>query len=95
MHQGNDQSKQRIESFPVKVEFLSELKRHTAPVNVVRFSPKGDYLASAGDGMIFFLYIETRFFSSFFLTSLTRFFFLIFDRFMYYHMEIIANNGNI
>ncbi|KAG1463025.1 hypothetical protein G6F56_005381 [Rhizopus delemar] len=49
MHQGNDQSKQRIESFPVKVEFLSELKRHTAPVNVVRFSPKGDYLASAGD----------------------------------------------
>ncbi|KAI9256270.1 WD40-repeat-containing domain protein [Sporodiniella umbellata] len=47
--QDSDQSKQRIDSFPVKVEFLSELKRHTSPVNVVRFSPGGDYLASAGD----------------------------------------------
>ncbi|KAI8149153.1 WD40-repeat-containing domain protein, partial [Fennellomyces sp. T-0311] len=39
----------RIESFPVHIEFLSELKRHSAPVNVVRFSPSGEYLASAGD----------------------------------------------
>ncbi|KAG0191748.1 Chromatin assembly factor 1 subunit B [Apophysomyces sp. BC1034] len=36
-------------SSPVNVDFLSELKRHTAPVNVVRFSPNGEYLASAGD----------------------------------------------
>jgi chromatin assembly factor 1 subunit B len=35
---------------PVSIDFLSELKRHSSPVNVVRFSPKGDYLASAGDG---------------------------------------------
>jgi chromatin assembly factor 1 subunit B len=35
---------------PVEVDFLSELKRHTAPVNVARFSPSGLYIASAGDG---------------------------------------------
>ncbi|KAI8977283.1 WD40-repeat-containing domain protein [Mycotypha africana] len=34
---------------PVNIDFLSELKRHSSPVNVVRFSPKGDLLASAGD----------------------------------------------
>ncbi|CDS09776.1 hypothetical protein LRAMOSA02453 [Lichtheimia ramosa] len=34
---------------PVHIEFLSELKRHSGPVNVVRFSPSGEYLASAGD----------------------------------------------
>ncbi|KAI9492674.1 WD40-repeat-containing domain protein [Zychaea mexicana] len=39
----------KIESFPVHIDFLSELKRHAAPVNVVRFSPSGEYLASAGD----------------------------------------------
>ncbi|KAG2225266.1 hypothetical protein INT45_001490, partial [Circinella minor] len=39
----------KIESFPVHIDFLSELKRHSAPVNVVRFSPSGEYLASAGD----------------------------------------------
>ncbi|KAI8097101.1 WD40-repeat-containing domain protein [Halteromyces radiatus] len=34
---------------PVSIDFLSELKRHSCPVNVVRFSPNGDYIASAGD----------------------------------------------
>ncbi|CEG70216.1 hypothetical protein RMATCC62417_06154 [Rhizopus microsporus] len=42
-------SKQLVDSLPVHIDFLSELKRHSAPVNVVRFSPQGDYLASAGD----------------------------------------------
>ncbi|KAJ1798931.1 Chromatin assembly factor 1 subunit [Coemansia sp. RSA 2399] len=31
------------------VEFLASLNRHTAPVNVVRFSPCSSWLASAGD----------------------------------------------
>ncbi|KAL0088445.1 WD40-repeat-containing domain protein [Phycomyces blakesleeanus] len=36
-------------ALPVVIDFLCELKRHSAPVNVVRFSPTGEYLASAGD----------------------------------------------
>nr|CAG8457315.1 13736_t:CDS:10 [Entrophospora candida] len=32
-----------------KVIYMSTLKRHTGTVNVVRFSPKGDILATAGD----------------------------------------------
>ncbi|KAI7862254.1 WD40-repeat-containing domain protein [Spinellus fusiger] len=36
-------------ALPVRIDFLCELKRHSSPVNVVRFSPTGDYLASAGD----------------------------------------------
>ncbi|KAJ3085507.1 hypothetical protein HK102_014105 [Quaeritorhiza haematococci] len=38
---------------PPKIEFLSSLNRHTASVNVVRWSPEGGILASAGDdGMV-------------------------------------------
>ncbi|CAK5267125.1 unnamed protein product [Mycena citricolor] len=36
-----------------RIEYLATLSRHSAAVNVVRFSPNGDLLASAGDdGMI-------------------------------------------
>ncbi|KAI0767642.1 WD40 repeat-like protein [Fomes fomentarius] len=38
---------------PPRVEYLATLNRHSAAVNVVRFSPNGDLIASAGDdGMI-------------------------------------------
>ncbi|KZT04927.1 WD40 repeat-like protein [Laetiporus sulphureus 93-53] len=38
---------------PPRVEYLATLNRHSAPVNVVRFSPNGELIASAGDdGMI-------------------------------------------
>ncbi|KAI9513386.1 WD40 repeat-like protein [Russula earlei] len=38
---------------PPRVEYLATLSRHSAPVNVVRFSPNGELIASAGDdGMI-------------------------------------------
>ncbi|XP_021360703.1 chromatin assembly factor 1 subunit B-like [Mizuhopecten yessoensis] len=35
-----------------KVDFLSNLKRHTKAVNVCRFSPDGEMLASAGDDSV-------------------------------------------
>ncbi|KAG2006974.1 chromatin assembly complex protein, variant 3 [Coprinopsis cinerea AmutBmut pab1-1] len=38
---------------PPRVEYLATLSRHSAAVNVVRWSPNGEYIASAGDdGMI-------------------------------------------
>ncbi|KAF5350455.1 hypothetical protein D9756_008642 [Leucocoprinus leucothites] len=38
---------------PPRIEYISTLSRHSAPVNVVRFSPNGEFIASAGDdGMI-------------------------------------------
>ncbi|XP_014782646.1 chromatin assembly factor 1 subunit B [Octopus bimaculoides] len=36
-------------SSKVAIEFLSNLKRHTKSVNVVRFSPDGELMASGGD----------------------------------------------
>ncbi|EKM78315.1 hypothetical protein AGABI1DRAFT_107530 [Agaricus bisporus var. burnettii JB137-S8] len=38
---------------PPRIEYLSTLSRHSAAVNVVRFSPNGEFIASAGDdGMV-------------------------------------------
>ncbi|KAF7343244.1 WD-REPEATS-REGION domain-containing protein [Mycena venus] len=38
---------------PARVEYLATLSRHSAAVNVVRFSPNGELIASAGDdGMV-------------------------------------------
>ncbi|KAK4474741.1 hypothetical protein MN116_001866 [Schistosoma mekongi] len=36
--------------------YLASLKRHEKPVNVVRWSPSGDYLASAGDDLFIILW---------------------------------------
>ncbi|KAH7910902.1 WD40-repeat-containing domain protein [Hygrophoropsis aurantiaca] len=42
-----------VASRPTRVEYLATLSRHSAAVNVVRFSPNGELIASAGDdGMI-------------------------------------------
>lgn len=38
------------------VEFLSNLARHTKAVNVVRFSPTGEILASGGDDAVILLW---------------------------------------
>jgi hypothetical protein len=38
----------------VKVEFAADLQRHQKAVNVVRFSPSGEFLASADDGKLIY-----------------------------------------
>ncbi|KAJ7143663.1 WD40 repeat-like protein [Mycena filopes] len=46
---GDEKEKPR----PARVEYLATLSRHSAAVNVVRFSPNGELIASAGDdGMV-------------------------------------------
>ncbi|KAJ8314824.1 hypothetical protein KUTeg_006974, partial [Tegillarca granosa] len=41
---------------PPSIEFLSNLKRHTKAVNVCRFSPEGEMLASAGDDAVIMIW---------------------------------------
>jgi WD40 repeat protein len=49
----------------VKVEFAADLQRHQRGVNVVKFSPSGEFLASADDGKLAF-YILYYFHPAFF-----------------------------
>ncbi|CCG82053.1 putative Chromatin assembly factor 1 subunit B [Taphrina deformans PYCC 5710] len=42
------------------IKYLSTLARHTNAVNVVRFSPKGEHLASAGDDGNVLLWVPTE-----------------------------------
>nr|ODN96109.1 chromatin assembly factor 1 subunit B [Cryptococcus depauperatus CBS 7855] len=44
---------------PPRVEYLATLSKHTAPVNVVRFSPNGQMLASAGDDGNVILWVQS------------------------------------
>ena len=39
----------------LRVEYLATLTKHMKSVNCVRFSPSGEFLASAGDGKMTFL----------------------------------------
>ncbi|GAA94946.1 uncharacterized protein L969DRAFT_53259 [Mixia osmundae IAM 14324] len=43
-----------------RVEYLATLTKHTAVVNIVRFSPKGDMLASAGDDGAILLWVPAE-----------------------------------
>lgn len=42
----------------MQIDFIANLKRHTRAVNIVRWSPDGKILASAGDEPVVFLWTE-------------------------------------
>ncbi|KAG8896430.1 hypothetical protein FRB99_008891 [Tulasnella sp. 403] len=44
---------------PPRVEYLATLVKHAGAVNVVRFSPNGEYLASAGDDGMIIIWVTT------------------------------------
>ena len=44
---------------PPRAEYVATLARHTGVVNVVRFSPSGDVLASAGDDGVVLFWVRT------------------------------------
>ncbi|KAI5451571.1 Chromatin assembly factor 1 subunit [Naganishia albida] len=50
---------QPITPHPPRIVYLSTLKRHTAAVNVVRWSPNGQILASAGDDGLIILWVPS------------------------------------
>ncbi|KAI8365221.1 WD40-repeat-containing domain protein [Radiomyces spectabilis] len=71
-NQGKDHK--ALNALPVNIDFLSELKRHSSPVNVVRFSPNGEYLASAGDDACIILWkISTQKDSGFAMSDYSEF----------------------
>ncbi|KAI6015134.1 WD40-repeat-containing domain protein [Pisolithus orientalis] len=44
---------------PPRVEYLATLSRHTAPVNVARWSPNGELIASAGDDGMIIIWVQS------------------------------------
>ncbi|EIM87242.1 WD40 repeat-like protein [Stereum hirsutum FP-91666 SS1] len=48
-----------VEARPPRVEYLATLNKHSAPVNVVRFSPNGEFIASAGDDGMIIIWSQT------------------------------------
>ncbi|KAJ2885756.1 Chromatin assembly factor 1 subunit [Coemansia aciculifera] len=53
-------SERELEPQQPAVEFLASLNRHTAPVNVVRFSPCSSKLASAGDDGVIIIWRQQQ-----------------------------------
>ena len=51
---------QDIAPHPPRAEYLTTLSKHTAAVNVARFSPNGQTLASAGDGELLIARPQSR-----------------------------------
>lgn len=44
---------------PPRIEYLATLSRHTAPVNVARWSPNGELVASAGDDGMIIVWVQS------------------------------------
>ncbi|KAI6041468.1 WD40-repeat-containing domain protein [Pisolithus marmoratus] len=44
---------------PPRIEYLATLSRHTAPVNVARWSPNGELIASAGDDGMIIVWVQS------------------------------------
>ncbi|KAL4071727.1 WD40-repeat-containing domain protein [Scleroderma citrinum] len=44
---------------PPRIEYLATLSRHTAPVNVTRWSPNGELIASAGDDGMIIVWVQS------------------------------------
>ena len=55
---------QELAAHPPRAEYLATLSKHTAAVNVVRFSPNGQMLASAGDGELHLAHLCSSLISS-------------------------------
>ncbi|CAL8098195.1 unnamed protein product [Calicophoron daubneyi] len=52
-----------------QLTYLASLKRHEKPVNVVRWSPSGEYLASAGDDLFIIIWTNQSPLANLFATS--------------------------